>query len=354
MARLRDILQQASAEKDAPDRFVTAQAPTEPGEERAAPQDPSTLHEESDLPSTHAVSIVPLESQRLYSELLAASQRLVDDVHRHQPVTVGDVPSLVERLIAMLRCDDGELMRLSVAEESAYFLASHLVNVAILAVRVGLECGLQASPLRELGVAALLHDLGMARIADVVDVPAALDQLQMEVVRQHPLLGQQLLDGCEEVSPAVRELVSQEHEREDGSGYPNRLRGQAVQASAQVLGLVDVYEALTHDRPHRRRLIPSEAIRMVVASQRTAFRQEFLRAFLQAVPIFPVGSWVRLKTGELARVSRVRQATPLTPIVEVMVDSFGLPCAKPQTHDLAKEPLARTIVEGIPAPSVDR
>lgn len=353
MARLRDILQQASAENHAPGQFVRAQAPPEQGGERAASQDPSTLHNASDLPSPDAVSVAPLESQQLYSELLAASQRLVDRVHRHQPVTLGDVPSLVERLIAMLRSDDGELMRLSVAEESAYSLASHLVNVTVLAVRVGLEYGLQASPLTELGIAALLHDLGMARIADVVHVPAALDQLQMEVVRQHPLLGQQLLDGCGEVTPAIRELVSQEHEREDGSGYPNRLRGQAIQASAQVLGLADVYEALTHDRPHRCRLIPSEAVRMVVDSQRAAFRHEFLRAFLRAVPIFPVGSWVKLKTGELARVSRVRGTTPLTPIVEVVVDSFGLPCAKPQTHDLAKEPLARAIVEGILAPAVD-
>lgn len=292
------------------------------------------------------------ESQALYDELLSSIQRLLDDASQEQALTLGVIPGLTERLIGRALHDDLELFRLSLAGDG-FSLARHGLNVAILAVQVGIEYDLKGPHLFDLALASILHDIGMVKVSHLIHVPGHLGPAQLAQVHAHPLIGHQLLQRCADVQPVVREIVLQEHERDDGSGYPHHLRGDRVMDHAQLVGLVDCYEALIHDRPYRNRLVPSEAIRTIVQDHRTGFRKELLRAFLKAIPIYPVGSVVELMSGERARVIATSRSEPLCPVVTILTDPHGQVRAYPETIDLSKDKrfsIARAVPEPVFTP----
>lgn len=291
----------------------------------------------------------PSESQALHDRLLQECRCCLEAAQAEQPLTLGAIPALIEQVIQRLSGGDQQLPQLSTMGGQPFSLAAHSVNVAILAIGMGLELGMKPPALAELGIAALLHDLGMTQLSHLLPLPSHLSPEQLEQLRRHPLWGEQIAQRCAQLPPSVREVIAQEHERIDGSGYPRRLAGGAIHEHAQLIGLLDVYEALTHERPHRRRLLPAQAARAVIEEHHAAFRRELLRAFLRSVPLFPVESWVRLSSGDLAQVVATSAQRPLSPTVSLRFDALLRPYARPRTIDLGRDP-DLAIVEAIPAP----
>ncbi len=287
-------------------------------------------------------------SETLYHELVQECERCFRDAQTEPRLSLGHLPALVEELVEAVVSHDAELQRLSFAGDGST-LAHHGVNVAILATSVAAEQGLKQAQLAELALAALLHDLGMADVAHLVQRPDQLDPTQLAQVREHPLRSAQLLQRCPDLPPLAFRVALEDHERIDGSGYPHRLQHGGIHKQAQLVGLLDVYESLTHDRPHRKRLIPFEAMRMIVQEFRAVFDSDLLRAFLNAVPIYPVGSWVQLNNGEMARVTASDRRAPLAPVVTTVLDRHGDPLTRPTTVDLAREPLV-SILHAVPEP----
>jgi len=104
----------------------------------------------------------------------------------------------------------------------------------------------------------------MAKIPDeIVNKSGPLTPEELSQVRQHPLYSVTLLEKSKDLEPVILQAISQQHERIDGAGYPKGLAGEAVHPYAKVIGLVDVYEALTHPRPYRKHYTPDEAMKMI-------------------------------------------------------------------------------------------
>lgn len=301
----------------------------------------------SDLVKAHQDSIVTpasypqeqasVESPGLYQQLVAESGRCLEQVQYEQRIKLGDIPLLIEQALDRVTAEDAELLRLSMDGASPFSLPSHGVNVAILSLRVGIELGMRRASLVDLGVAALLHDIGMMKIRHLLTAPHHLNSEQVEEMKEHPIWGERIAQRSSELPPIVRDVIAQEHERQDGTGYPRRLSGETIQNDAQVVGLADMYEALTHNRPYRARLLSAEAARVMTEQHKEAFRRPLLRAFLRGVPIFPAGSWVRLNTGDLAQVSQVSVRFPLMPTVSIRYDRMRQPYPNDHTLDLSRD-----------------
>lgn len=288
-------------------------------------------------------------SRIVYADLVAAAQRCLESVQQQQQIALGDIPPLVEQMVNRLLIDDPELLRLVMLGEERFSLAVHSVNVAILTMRVGLELGMKPVALADLGIAALLHDIGMTKVPHLLQAPQHLNPEEIRALREHPLWGERIARRCAELPSFVGEVIVQEHERADGSGYPNRLAGSAINERAQLVGLLDVYEALIHNRPYRQPVLPAEAARILTGDYRRAFSRDTLRAFLHALPVYPVGSWVRLTTGAVAKVVSHHEGVLFTPVVQVFRDRYGQP-AMPEMLDLYREPNI-AISEAVPAPA---
>ena len=159
------------------------------------------------------------------------------------------------------------------------YRAGHSWNVArnayLMAIELGLDEGIGAS----LGMAGLLHDLGKAGITNqILDKPKWLTGPEYEQAKKHIYFTQKIIENADGVFDDTKEWIDLHHERLDGSGYPNRLKGDQLSREVRILGTADVYEALISDRPYRKGLEPQAAVRFMEGKVNRYFDPEVLAA----------------------------------------------------------------------------
>ena len=199
---------------------------------------------------------------------------------------------------------------------------AHSVNVCVLALVTGIALGYNQKKLYNLGLGAILHDIGKVMVPkEILNKPNRLMKEEFEVIKKHPSWGYDLLKDKSEINCIVRTIVYQHHERWDGSGYPNRLKGNQIDELAQVVGLVDMYDAVTADRVYRKAMPAYEAFEMIAASGGFLFRFDIVKAFLNHIAAYPVGTWVKLSNGCIALVLETRHGMALCPKVKILFDA---------------------------------
>jgi putative nucleotidyltransferase with HDIG domain len=145
------------------------------------------------------------------------------------------------------------------------YTRGHSERVAELARRIALEAGIAPAAADTIAQAGLLHDLGKIAIPEgLLRKPGALSREEWAVMRQHPVVGAQIVAPLEFFADGAV-ILRHHHERHDGSGYPDGLRGELIPLGARIVAVADVYDALTSDRPYRSRLSHAEAARLIDA-----------------------------------------------------------------------------------------
>jgi putative nucleotidyltransferase with HDIG domain len=159
----------------------------------------------------------------------------------------------------------------------------HTQRVANLTVELARRMGLSEPELGYIRRGALLHDIGKMGIPDVIlHKPAALSESEWKIMKTHPDLACQILSHIDYLAPAM-EIPHCHHEKWDGSGYPRKLRGVEIPLSARIFSVVDVFDALTSDRPYRRAWTPKEALTYIQEQSGRQFDPEAVKAFLDLV-----------------------------------------------------------------------
>jgi HD-GYP domain-containing protein (c-di-GMP phosphodiesterase class II) len=169
--------------------------------------------------------------------------------------------------------------------------------------------------LAKLGMGLLLHDIGkMVVPTEVLNKPGKLDADEWQLMRSHPDAGVALLDSAT-ISPLVRSVVRDHHERVDGSGYPRGLRGEQLGEFPRIAAVADVYDAITSQRPYA----PAEAahvgVGIIANGAGTAFDPAVVRVFSRLVMPYPVGTEVELPGGGIGVVAEVEADRPYEPLV---------------------------------------
>jgi HD-GYP domain-containing protein (c-di-GMP phosphodiesterase class II) len=162
---------------------------------------------------------------------------------------------------------------------------------------------------------------------------------QLEQMRRHPQLGADLLKQVGKAYPWLPEIVMQEHERINGSGYPKGLQGPQIHEFALVIGLADVLDAMLRSRATRKALLPHEAVRLLLSREKAGFPTRIFKSLLQQFSLFPVGTWVKLTSGEIGEVVRSNPRFPLRPAVKIIIDQSGQRLREPKELDLSGSPL---------------
>jgi HD-GYP domain-containing protein (c-di-GMP phosphodiesterase class II) len=224
---------------------------------------------------------------------------LTDQVSRHAPVYPHVLP---------MEADESR-------RHGAQMLAT-----ASLAVAMSARLGWSRADVIAAGVAGLFADVGMALLAeDLRGSDRPLDDVARNRVRRHPTWSAALLEEVRGLPLSVRLGVHQHHEREDGSGYPRGLRGAAIHDAAKVVAVADAYAAAVSDRPYRSRTTRFGVMRgLVEEAKRGRLWRDAVRALIQTVGLFPVGSFVQLSDGRVAEVAAAGGAARAArPVVRV-------------------------------------
>jgi len=288
------------------------------------------------------------ETEELIKQVTGLHKEVVDlagNVYASEAAALAQlrpaIASLCERLVDEPAVSCRACLRVCLADypEGALYLYGHVANVCFMSLQLARGLGFERSRLLETAEAAFMHDIGMVGFLGLANKPMRFIGQEIEEIKKHPQHGLNLINQANAGFPAmVFDVVGQEHERMDGSGYPQGLKDAEISEAAQVIGLVDVYEAMLHARPYRKKLTPSEAMNTILENKK-AFGYPVVKILIEKIGIFPVGSLVRLNTREIAQVVRDNMQSPLRPVVSVVCSSEGKQLKDPKQVDLMGNPL---------------
>jgi len=218
------------------------------------------------------------------------------------------------------------------------YLFAHSVNCSILTTLVAIKMGYKSKSLKALATGTLLHDLGMIHVPEnILNKPGDLTEDEYKTVKNHAFYGYELFKKTSLFSALAGDIIVQHHERIQGQGYPQGLKGDKINPLAQIISIVDVYDALTSERPYRNAYLPHQAVEMLFSWGGEAFEMTILTVFLSMIAAYPLGFQVLLSNGESGLVIGNNPGCSLRPIVRVLYSGEDLaPHPKPYDLDLAK------------------
>ena len=169
-----------------------------------------------------------------------------------------------------------------------HYTAVHSMEVAELADKIGAEMGLSQREIDQIDIAARVHDIGKIAVPDAILLkPGKLDEDEWATMREHPVISADLIAGIE-IYSSVSQAVRHEHERWDGTGYPDGLRGEEIPLLSRIIAAADIYNALTTDRPYRKAFSKDETVRMIGEMTGTELDPTVAVALLRVIDAMPV------------------------------------------------------------------
>jgi len=184
------------------------------------------------------------------------------------------------------------------------YTLNHSVNVCLLATALGRRLGLNRGELVDLGIAAFFHDLGKLETPlEILNKPAKLSDGEREIMEKHPFKGAEklvLLKESQRLPLRAIHVALEHHIREDLTGYPRYFKKEDVNLFSKIVKVVDVFDAITTKRVYRAKdFTRAEALSLMLEQSGTEFNPVILKAFVNLMGVFPIGSLVALNTGEL-------------------------------------------------------
>ncbi|MBN1256589.1 MAG: HD domain-containing protein [Planctomycetes bacterium] len=288
---------------------------------------------------------VSKEDKVTFSNIVIGSLRstrelLTDLATEKKQIDLYPIEEVIANVMAGIIHHRDLLTLCSSAKTSEHYLVAHALSVMALSVNIAASMGFSTAQIKALAYGGLLADVGLLRIPPhLLNKQEPLTPAEYARIRQHPALGLNVLQGIHGLPEEVPFIVYQSHERGDGSGYPKGKKEAIIHTFSRIVSTADCYQALCSDRPYRKRLSFYEAAReLVVMASRRQMDVEIIRAFLDCNSLFPIGSFVRLSDGEIARVLTANPGAYDRPIVRKIWDSNFRPVTRPERIDLKETP----------------
>ncbi len=262
--------------------------------------------------------------EEVYESSCEFIEGIFNKIRNDENIDIKDGIELIKNIVSKYRLIDMLCFEAFNRKSIPNKLISNSVNVSVYSLKVGKGLEYDKDKLVELGISALLHEVGMIKISsDLINKESKFSEQEYEVIKRHPVYGYEILNNLEEEYRWIAKVILQEHEKEDGSGYPYGLSGNEIHEYAKIIGLTDIYDALTQPRPQRKRFFPYDAIKEIIEYRKGAFSPVIIKVLLRELSIFPVMSYVKLNSNEIGRVIETDKEHILRPKIEIIYDSLG-------------------------------
>ncbi|ATE61504.1 HD-GYP domain-containing protein [Thauera sinica] len=311
------------------------EAPTQQETDRAAQDELETIASAPEAPAARSsLADEVTRAVALHREANRIVRDMMDDVRLGRQIELEKVEPLVERIVDSIFRNQDALLPLARLKSHDEYTFQHSVSVCTLMTTFARALGLDRPTIREIAIGALLHDVGKAKVPDeILNKPAKLTDAEAVKMKSHVVQSKIILQATPGISDIALDVAAQHHERFDGTGYPNGLKGDEISLYGQMGAIVDVYDAITSNRVYHRGMVPTEALRKLLEWGKFHFNPKLVQAFIRSVGIYPTGSLVRLASGRLAVVQRQHGDDLMHPSVLVMYHTKGYYLA-PETIDL--------------------
>jgi len=240
----------------------------------------------------------------------------------HRKINQTELSDTVKDLIVFIKDNRRFILRVtpSVEQRTKNFLVAHSMRTTVLAITIGLQEHMPLSKLIELGVACILHEIGMVRLppqlymTDKKFTPGEKAQ-----VMTHPILGYNILKELD-FPMSIQLGVLEHHEKENASGYPRQLSSDKIISYAKIIAVACTFEAITAPRSYKDERSTFEAMVEMLKNANHQYDDAAIKALLYSVSLFPIGAYVFLKNGKVAEVTDVNPDNPKLPVVQLLLE----------------------------------
>ena len=285
---------------------------------------------------------VPLAEEIVIAQQIhSQAQGLVGEFMNHAKVgsaiDVAPIHQLADELQHSVLRNANALSCLGRIREKDNYLLEHSVNLSVLMSLFGNHRGLSSDVLHQTIVGALLHDLGKILTPDeILHKPGRLTPEEFEVMKLHARHSRDILATTEGIGELTVITAAQHHERLDGTGYPEGLKGDEISEYGRMVAISDVYDAITADRVYHKGMTPTQGLKKLLEWSGTHLDPSLVKQFIRCLGLYPVGSLVLLESGRLGVVVEANESDQRLPTVRVMYHTkFRMPITV-DTLDLAK------------------
>lgn len=262
--------------------------------------------------------------KRLYNDAVAVAEHVWDAAQSEGRPDATMSRNVVDGLAQAVAQNRTALLALTTLKNYDNYTFTHMVNVSILTMGQARGLGIDGPLLRELGLAALMHDIGKVRTPlEVLNKPDKLTDDEFVIMKRHTIDGAEILRQTPEI-PALAPVIAFEHHlRKDGTGYPDGVSRPTLNVGTMLCSIADVYDAMRSQRMYQQAFPSDRILAVLKRSDGKQFDQNLVRRFVQLIGIYPTGNLVRLNTGEVGVVLKVNALDPHRPLVRILFGRDG-------------------------------
>ena len=291
-----------------------------------------SIHEELKIP-VKEILILRNDMERSFHDKL----RNVIEKHTYQHNDeLQELCQTADAIITEILTENNVLEKVYDIKERSADIYEHSISLCTLATLVALKYSLKSDTVHDMGVACLLHDLGLRYLtSDYRDKNMSeMSELEYTEYKKHPVYAYTSLKNEKWLSNESKNMILMHHEHIDGSGYP--LHATSIPLTVQIITICDMFDEMISGIGYRRTKV-REAVEFLRTAANQQFPEKLVENFLNFIAIYPVGTKVKLSTGEEAIVVKQNHAFPDRPIVRIILDESGKTVTKEMIRDLVKE-----------------
>jgi HD-GYP domain len=277
--------------------------------------------------------------ERFYAEAYEDIGVVTDSIKAGKSVSYAQLYKLVDSIIDKVYAHKNSLLLLTGLRGKCDYYYAHSLDVCIYSIIAANALRLECDDVINLGLGALLHDIGKTMIPDgIIMKKGILSKEEFNIVKKHSEFGYSIVGEILGNDHSAAMIVLQHHERCDGSGYPFELRSEETYFLSQIVAVADIYDALTSDKVYRKKILPHEAAEYLLCISNSLINSEIADVFLKNIALYPKGCQVLLNTNEIAVVLDSNPGMPLRPKLKIFTNQEKNPLSEPYELDLQSHP----------------
>jgi putative nucleotidyltransferase with HDIG domain len=265
------------------------------------------------------------------------SRKFMQGIRHGETLDMEQARTVVENCVESLMNNNEALVWLTKIKNKDEYTAEHSMNVCVIAANFARHLGLPEAEIIEVGLCGLLHDVGKTNIPlEILNKPDKLTREEFELIKNHPEFGRELLASTSNTQSHVIDAAFSHHEREDGSGYPRGLVGEEIALYSKIVAIADTYDAITSNRCYDSSRSSAIALKVLHQSREKLYDSKLVDDFIRCIGVYPPGSVVEMRTGEVGIITKSHPNNRLKPQVMLVTDANQNKLPIPKVIETAK------------------
>jgi len=299
---------------------------------------------EADAPPLDSVGLadsVPLRAELerakvIRDEANSVVAEVMREIRSGKKIEMEKVVRVVDGIVESVVNNKHALMSLSRIKQKDEYTVMHSVSVGVLMVSFCKTVGLDRKIMNEVGLGAILHDIGKMKVPqEILNTSNTLTDKEFELMKDHVVQSRKILEETDDVPTPAMAVAAQHHERWDGSGYPDGLKGEEISIYGRMAAIVDVYDAITSNKLYHKQVEPAEALKKIYEWKGRHFSDEITENYVKCVGIYPIGTLARTESGFLGLIIEQGLTDMLRPRVRLIFNISKGTFINPKDIDLS-------------------